>query len=121
MGMKQKLYKYFLVLAGIFVLAHIFVPHHHHVDDIFVEFDNHEHHSSAEIIDEQVIFSALVQQDEVWRGAVCVHNFVEPVRSCWQSFVTKVPVTTEYYSFNLVYRTFVYHSKGLRAPPVSIC
>lgn len=123
--MRQIFKKYFFLLASLFILVHVLVPHHHHSDNVFVEtLDNrqhqhHEHHNGDTALDEILVSSAIVNQDVksqfvavgisgelIAHRACCYDQFNLPAQHC--------------FTLNSSYQTFVYHVLGLRAPPYRV-
>lgn len=74
--MRLILRKYMMLVAALFVLVHVFVPHHHHQTLVSIELAEHANHCAehGEEVGEQMIFSAIVEEDNTHAAFLCANS-----------------------------------------------
>lgn len=116
--MKKAIGTYLLLLAGIFILAHVAVPHHHHWDAIFLESqeEEQEHHGDHQALDEIMVFAFTRQQifaNEIQVAPVGMEPIKVEIPSVPVVLVSSVPI----YYHETFYQSFRPGVKALRGPP----
>lgn len=109
------------MLAGVFILVHAAIPHHHHWDAIFLESDECHHHGEDDDELDEIMVFAYTKQQPFDLNLLISPVFLEPLlieisAVKWNKLFTVPSIYQE--SF---YHSYITEVQSLRGPPTCYC
>jgi hypothetical protein len=128
--MKKAISLTFILFAGISMLVHIVIPHHHH-DGVFVAIVHHEpdDNSPRDHNDDMYVHRLLTERNCKYKLVNQLFDFDHDLSPCLQTLLSGyvtcqitdsngLPFTHQPF-IQILYSTFFAHITGLRAPPIN--